>query len=353
MANTFFWIDLTGVMGWDDVVLGFTGWSLSSGGSAATISPGNGDTAIFDVNSGSVGIASGPVSPIALQQLDNSAAAFDLDSAKTISITVTLSLSIAGNTYFNGILGNNVTATLAGTSTLGGTIGDNCTVNLNANSSLQSIIVGNGNIFNFNNSAINTCTIGNSFNTFNFTQTSQNQAAIVDALAVSFKDNATNTATFNAATVTIDGTGTIFIGPNGFTATTLVVAADVLMKGDYTINVSNATLQDTCIIGDNGTLTQIDGGTILIKDSAQTLATYSALNGTVTINGSSAVNRAPITGDANIVSGGKNYGAVSGTLTAPYSTSAGAWGSWGTLAITGLPSSGGGGGPLGGPYLQF
>ncbi len=262
MAN-FFWIDATGLLGWDDDA----GWSSTSGGLPGITIPANGDSVFFDENS-----TTPPIDVPNLSLLSLNTTGFGGTLPGFDSITITGTLTLANGDVYDGFYGASAVGIFSATSSNGG------------------------------QSALPTGTFsGSSTNAFGSTVTN---------------------GTFNSGTA---NHGTVTSGVWNGTATN---AAD----GTFTTGVFNGTSSNS-----------------------------SPTAGAMTINGS-----ATNTGTATTLviasdTGSNAGGTVTGKLTVPGTQAGGVLtsnidpadlGTFGEIAISGA-SSGGGGGPLGGPEIRI
>ncbi len=300
-----YWVDTTGVASWNDNVLGITPWGSASGVQDNVATPTNGDNVFFDTNSTTVPLAGPGGGGIAL-------AHFEQVSGNTLDLSPCFSgINIANNGYLGirgatvadaAILGTGVVVEIHDTATFGA--GNTCNGN---------------NILAFTGSSNNACAITGSGQQIYFQSQGLNTGAINMAGSIIFQDN--NTFTNNA-----DITATIISIENGNTV------------------IGTGALQATTIFLNNGVVDCPINGNLEIANIS-TNTNY----GRVSAN--------------CLLYGGRNYGAVSGTLTAPaFDNGDGTWGyadhalgSFGTLKLTGIPTptTGGSGGPLGGPEFRF
>lgn len=306
MANRY-WIDSSGVAGWEDGVVGVaTPWASTTGGSDNVSFPVDGDSVFFDANS--IAAPTGPPSgAISFARLDMTGCILDLSASLTSVITVSGPCIIRGATIFTGVIS-------AGSS---GNFGDTSTCNTTA--------FGAGSTITF---------VGNATNS---------TASSTATTTLIFDGNSTNSANLTAGLLTFSGT----ISNTGAITTTTCSVIGTL-SGAGSINGAVAITAGTC--------TQTIIGAVTITAAG---VSNSSITGNVTISGSNSTNQNLITGNCTLSSGGKNSGTVTGTITAPAASNGdgtwgytpGALGTFGTLKLTGIPAAGGGGSGLGGNEL--
>ena len=290
MANCY-WIGTLGTENWyDNDGAGNSPWSSSPGGSTSGTNPVDGDSVYFDINS-LTAPAAGPSAPVALTLLETAGftPAFTFDT--NVNIAAAGYVDIRQTSVFTGNLGAGATATLDEAGVFAGTSAGSNTISFNGSSS---------------NSA---GSFGGTGNAISFAGTSVNNAPFTVAGSVAFSGSPVNNAVITATTCTMLGYVT---GTGGLTGP--------VAMGDAGYN------QMSGIITGDVTLT-----------SSLSCYNYGPITGNVTVTGSGARNLGTVTGNITLVAGGTNTGSCTGTLTAPYSAGAGAWGAWGTLVLTGMP----------------
>ena len=306
---TVYWVGTGGVSNWDDNIAGVTPWATTSGGSDNAANPVNGDTVIFDSNSQTM--VNGPASTIFLASLNMASGSgrstVPLSAAQTVNINITNAVILASTTTWGGRCADGSTAAFYDSSTSDSTaVWGNCTINFNESSVNNSTGFGAGSVVVFDGSSINSAVL-----TFTGTLTFRGSS-------------------FNNGTLTLTGTLTIQTGSTN-SGTTVVTGSVALTGGQNTVSTTAST--SITISG-----TSVNTGSLVAPSISvtNTLTGTGTLVGAVTVS-TGATNYNAVTGNCTLVGTAINKGAVSGTLTVPYRTGSGGWGSWGTLVITGMP----------------
>lgn len=125
MAN-FYWIDATGLLGWDDAL----GWSSTSGGLPNTTAPTTGGNVFWDANS-ITQPASGPGSPISVNTFDTTGFTFPgFTSLGNLNILVSIKMTgvtAGGSSDFAGTVDPAATGLFIGNSTASANAADPAT----------------------------------------------------------------------------------------------------------------------------------------------------------------------------------------------------------------------------------
>lgn len=294
MANVY-WVDSSSIASWDDGPVGVsTPWGSASALQDNVAAPTNGDVAVFNDLSSTTKPLAGPGAAVNL-------GGFDSENSSQV---------LSG--IFNNITISNGNATFAQTTQFDGVVGANCTCIFRDLSEFSSSApVGANSIFEFQSSSFSSATGYVSTNTINL----YGSAAINGVIS--------------AGALVVKAAASAVVNSN-CTFTSILIEATGILTG-----VGNL-IGPITITGRNDLSGQITGNATITVGGTNT----GLIVGNVTV-AVGAVNAGPVTGNVTLLSSSSsNTGIISGTLTAPYSTGPGAYGTFNALTLTGLPAGG-------------